>query len=433
MTLTKKICEESASKQATLFDTKRQYFNLGWAMSKYQLFVNFQLVNKNFNGVKKQQAMLVKDGIIVGIASTQALVKKFPQVKKIDLEGKKIFPSFIECHTHTVFAGSRAEEFELRNSGVSYQEIARRGGGILSTVKKTRQMNLKQLTQISQARVNRFLSQGVSTLEIKSGYGLDLKNELKMLETIQNLKGPRIISTFLGAHAKPPKFKTQAEYLNYILYKILPVLKKNNKVKRVDIFIEKNFFETIDAKKYLVQFQKSGFDITIHANQLSNSGGARLAVELNAVSADHVIHLSDSDIKNFSLSNTVAVLLPTADLYMKSIYPPARKLIDAGASVALATDFNPGSCPSQDLMLVGLLARIKMGMTLPEVFMAYTANAARALNIQDQEGTLEVGKCANFICMEAELSDFFYSPGFVPKHDLFIRGKKILRSSLERY
>ena len=196
---------------------------------------------------------------------------------------------------------------------------------------------------------------------------------------------------------------------------------------RVDIFIEKNFFEAKDAEVFLKNAQSMGFQVTIHANQLSDSGGAELALNLKALSADHVIHLSDFTVQKFAQSKTVAVLLPVADLYMKCPYPPARQLIDAGATVALATDFNPGSCPSQDIMLVGLLARLEMKMTLPEVFQAYTLNAARALGLQDTHGDLKPGKIANFISTYADLSDFFYSAGSVPEHELFIRGKRISR------
>jgi imidazolonepropionase len=241
----------------------------------------------------------------------------------------------------------------------------------------------------------------------------------------RKLKGPRIVTTFLGAHAKPHEFESFERYLEDIIKNTLPHLKKKKLSNRVDIFIEKNFFEKDIGKKYLKKFQEQGFDITIHANQLSQSGGAELAIELKAKSADHVIQLSDDTIKKFGTSKVVTVLLPAADLYMKCDYPPARKLIDAGATVALATDFNPGTSPTQDLMLVGLLARLKMGMTLSEVFKAYTINAACALGIECEEGSLEVGKKANFICTEFDLTDFFYSAGHVPKHRLFIGGKEI--------
>lgn len=373
--------------------------------------------------------MIVENGLITWLGPQSKIPKKIKFKKETDLKKSKIFPAFIECHTHSVFAGSRADEFELRNQGVSYLEIAQRGGGILSTMKKTRTASAKELLSSAQKRIDTFLRQGVATVEVKSGYALDLKNEIKTLEVIRKLKGPRIISTFLGAHAKPPEYDSYAEYLSYLTDKVLPAIKKKKLSSRVDIFIEKNFFEAFESRNYLQRAQELGFHVTVHANQLSLSGGAELALKTGAVSADHVIHLTDATIAQFGKSKTVAVLLPAADLYMKCPYPPARKLIDSGATVALATDFNPGSCPTQDISLVGLLARLEMKMTLSEVFKAYTINAARALGIEQEEGSLVVGKRANFISTEAELSDFFYSAGYMPQHQLFIAGKRTLVES----
>lgn len=392
-----------------------------------RIFKNFQLVSDNFTEIYKKMSFVVEKGLISWVGP-QAKIPKTELLKKyeiIDLKNNLVFPSFIECHTHTVFAGSRAAEFELRNQGVSYLEIAKRGGGILSTMKATRRTSEDQLLQLSQKRVNDFLVQGVSTLEIKSGYALDLKNELKCLRVMKRLKGPRIIPTYLGAHAKPPEFSENRSYLEFILSQVLPLIKKKNLAQRVDIFTENNFFEKSESFDFLLRARQMGFDLTVHANQLSLSGGAEIAVELGALSADHLIHLKAQTIKKMARSKTVAVLLPTADLYMRCAYPPARKLIDAGVTVALATDYNPGSCPSQDLATVGLLARLEMKMSLPEVFSAYTVGAAAALGLQNEEGVLRPGYAANFICTEAALSDFFYSAGKMPEHQLFIRGKKI--------
>ncbi len=383
------------------------------------------MVTPDFKGHDANRAFLVSNGIIEWVGSKSKAPKGFKIQKEFNLQKKLVFPSFIECHTHTVFAGDRSDEFELRNNGTSYLEIAKQGGGILSTVRKTREISKSHLQRISQKRVDQFLRQGVSTLEIKSGYALDLKNEIKMLEVAKSMRGPQIITTYLGAHALPGEFTSYQLYLDYITEVILPILKKRNLAQRIDIFIEKNFFEVKEAKLFLEKAKSLNFNLTIHANQLSESGGAELALELQAQSADHVICLNQNTILKFAKSKTVAVLLPMADLYMKCAYPKARALIDAGATVALATDFNPGSCPSQDLMLVGLLARLEMKMTLPEVFLAYTKNAAKALGIDHQQGDLSVGKRANFICTDANMSDFFYSAGYVPDHQLFICGKEI--------
>lgn len=389
------------------------------------LFKNLKLVNENFKGHRNQMAFVVLNGVIQWIGPAAKIPRKFKIKKTIDLKNKLVFPSFIECHTHSVFAGTRAEEFELRNSGMSYTEIAQKGGGILSTMRATRKASSVELLKLTQGRVDNFLRQGVSTLEIKSGYALDLKNEIKMLEVLKSIRGPRIVSTFLGAHARPPEFSDNAAYLEYLADKVLPVIKKKKLSNRIDIFIENNFFEKPESMVYLKKAQHLGFNITVHANQLSLSAGAEVALNFGAQSADHLINLNDKLIQSLAKSKTVAVLLPLADLYMKCNYPPARKLIDSGACVALATDFNPGSCPSQDMALVGLLARLEMKMTLPEVFMAYTSGAAQALGIEKEEGDLAIGKYANFICTESELSDFFYSAGHVPEHQLFIRGREV--------
>lgn len=389
------------------------------------LFKNLKLVSHDFKSHLPKMAFAVDKGVIQWIGPQNKVPKNLKIKKMTDLKNQLVLPSFIECHTHSVFAGSRAEEFEMRNQGVSYIEIASRGGGILSTMKATRLASAKELLKLTQSRIDKFVEQGVSTVEVKSGYALDLKNEIKMLEVIKKLKGPRIIPTYLGAHARPPEFADNSSYLDYLAKKVLPVIRKKNLAPRVDIFIENKFFEKAESLKYLQAAIDLGFDITIHANQLSVSAGAEIAMKLDAKSADHVIQITDEMISDFAKSNTVPVLLPLADLYMKCAFPPARKLIDAGCTVALATDFNPGSCPSQDLSSVGLLARLEMKMSLAEVFQAYTHGAACALGIQSEEGRLEVGKLANFICTEAELTDFFYSAGSVPQHRLFIRGKSI--------
>jgi imidazolonepropionase len=370
--------------------------------------------------------MAVNNGVIAWVGPQVKIPRALKPKNTIDLKNRLVLPSFIECHTHSVFAGSRADEFELKNNGASYLEIAARGGGILSTMRATRKATAGDLLKITGKRINEFVRQGVSTVEVKSGYALDLANEVKMLALLKKIKGPRIVATFLGAHARPPEFSDNAAYLQYLAEKVLPVIRKKDLAKRVDIFIENKFFEKADSLSYLHSAKALGFDITIHANQLSKSAGAGLALQFGARSADHVINLDDSLISAFARSKTVAVLLPMADLYMKCAYPPARKLIDAGARVALATDFNPGTCPSQDISLVGLLARLEMKMTLPEVFRAYTIGAAQALGIESEEGSLETGKLANFICTDAELTDFFYSAGAVPEHQLFIRGKAVV-------
>lgn len=365
-------------------------------------------------GLIKKAAFVVekKTGQIKWVGPAQKIPRAFAKLiqKEISFKGKNLFPGFVESHTHLVFAGSRAGEFELRNQGVSYQEISARGGGILSTMRETRKAKPQELLRLSQKRVDRFTDQGVTTLEVKSGYALNHKDELKVLRIHQRLKGPRIVSTFLGAHAKPPEFSTHVEYLSY-LERLLPIIRKEKLASRVDIFIEKGFFEAQDSLNYLKLAKELGFSLTIHGDQLSLSGGSELAAQLKAQSVDHAICVSASEIQKLAQACVVATLLPAADLYMKCAYPPARKLIEAGVPVALATDFNPGSSPTQDLSLVGLLARLEMKMTLPEVWAAYTVNAGAALGLGSEVGSLIAGQSADFFVSDFSWDQFFYSIG----------------------
>lgn len=347
------------------------------------------------------------------VVDDQGFIQKTDLIvdQEIDLGGCLVLPGFIECHTHTVFGGSRGFEMEMKFQGQSYQQISQKGGGILSTVEATRKLSRSDLTKLNRQRIQNFINQGVTTLEIKSGYGLDLETEIKMLESIPLDTGIEIVRTFLGAHAKPLNANSHAEYLVDLAENYLPEIKRRNLAERVDIFVENGFFEFKDAKKYLQTAKDLNFDLTIHADQLSLSGGTRLACELHAKSADHCIQISDQEISELAQSKTVAVLLPAADLYLKCAYPPARKLIDAGVQVALSTDFNPGTSPTQDLALVGMLARREMKMTLDEVVQAYTVGAASALGRQNRIGKLMPGYQADFTVWEMSESDLFLKIG----------------------
>lgn len=384
-------------------------------------------VSEDDYGRVKNAAILCDKGLIVAVGPEKNLKKSLAKkkIKEIDLKKQVVIPAFTECHTHLVFAGNRADEFEMRNRGATYQEIAAQGGGILSTMRHTREASAKDLLRLAQKRTDAFVAQGVTTLESKTGYALDLKGEIKCLEIMKKLKGPQIISTFLGAHAKPPEFSGYDEYLNYLSEKVLPEVKKKKLSNRVDIFVEKGFFESAAAKKYLKTAREMGFQVTIHADQLSLSGGSEIGLDLEAQSVDHVICISDDLIKKVAKSETTAVLLPYADLFLKCAYPPARKLIDSGARVALATDFNPGSAPSQDLQLVGLLARLEMKMTLPETLSAYTYGASAALGLGDRAGTLAVSRKCDFITLAVDLNELFLSPGQKVASQVFAEGKQL--------
>lgn len=394
-------------------------------------------------GVLQKAAMIIEGDRLLWVGQEKYLAKAYnhfistlnnhvkkkiqKNIEEWDVKGQTILPSWIDAHTHTVYGGHRWDEFEKRCQGVSYQEIAAQGGGILSTMRATRAIAKASLLKITQVRVNEFLRQGVSTLEIKSGYALEKKGELKQLEVARALKGPRIVTTFLGAHARPPEFNSAEDYLNYLCLEVLPIIKKKNLATRVDIFIEKNFFDSKIAKDYLEKCKKMGFSLTIHADQLSLSGGTDLAVELGAQSADHVIQLKESEIKKIAQSKVTAVLLPMADLYMKCDYPPARALIEAGAQIALATDYNPGSCPSQDVQLVGLLARLQMKMSLPEILSAWTVGGALALGINNI-GCLMKNFSADFQVIDQDWRGLFYKAGFSPVTSLMVSGNLVWNS-----
>jgi imidazolonepropionase len=319
------------------------------------------------------------------------------QIKKETvLSGGVLLPGWVECHTHSAFLGNRSFELDLRNQGKSYQSISQKGGGILSTVRLMRKASVKTIANQTLIHTKRFISQGVTTLEIKSGYGLNVKEELKILNAIQSIQAKcpiEIVPTFLGAHSKSPDFNSFENYLTELTQNLE---KFRTSAHRIDIFIESGFFEPSISKPFLKKAQELGFDVTIHADQLSHSGGSQLGINLGAKSIDHVIHISPQEITKLSKSSTVAVLLPIADLYLKCPYPPARKLIDQGCRVALSTDFNPGTSPTQSLGLLGALARIEMKMSTSEVLTALTVNAAQALGRLPDIGSLEVGKLGNF-------------------------------------
>lgn len=378
-------------------------------------------------GVIDQAALLVQNGRVAWVGQRKSLPKKIGDHVEVKLNVATVLPSFVEAHTHSVFAGHRADEFELRNQGVSYQEIASKGGGILSTMKNTRKMSLANLVAKTQAHVNEFIAQGVGTLEVKSGYALDKKNEIKMLEVVHQLEGLRLVPTFLGAHARPPEYDSYDSYLSYLAKEVLPEIKKRKLSKRVDIFVEKGFFEQKAAKEYLQTAKALGFDLVVHADQLTLSGGTDLAIDMFAKSADHVIQIQKREIEKLAKSETTACLLPAADLYMKCAYPKARQMIEAGVRVALATDFNPGSSPTQDLSLVGLLARLEMKMTLPEVISAYTVGASYALGLQDEVGSLSENKSADFVGINKSWQELFYSIGDRSVEVSFLSGQQIFQ------
>jgi len=381
------------------------------------------------NSVLEKAYLIIKDNLIYETGKMEHL-PNYEFEETLNIENRIITPGFIDSHTHLVFAGSRAHEFELRSNGASYEEILESGGGINNTVKSTREASFADLLKIGKQRLDKALSYGITTIEIKSGYGLNEKTEIKILEVIKQLKqftNQKISSTYLGAHIIPKEYqKNRSEYISLIKNKMLPFIKNNDLAQNVDVFIENNAYSVDEAEDIIQEAQKNGFNIKLHTEQLSHQGGTKLGVKYNALSVDHLEFLNDEDIKLLSDSNTVATLLPIAVLFLnKNNYLNADKLIKNGVRVALATDFNPGSANSLNMNLVISLAVLKSKMTVLDAIKGVTLNAAYALNMQNEVGSLEVGKKADLIIHDtADYKDLAYQMGVSLVRAVFIDGKK---------
>ena len=329
----------------------------------------------------------------------------------IDAEGGILIPGLIDCHTHLAFGGWRSDEFEMRLQGKSYLDIAKSGGGILSTVKKTREAGEDELYQKSLTHLQKIIASGVTTVECKSGYGLTLKDELKQLRVYKRLseESPaRIISTFLGAHTIPPEYKKNREkYIDLLIHEMIPAVAEEELAHFCDIFVEQSAFTVEEARRILGAGKAVGLKPKIHADQLTSCGGAELAAEVGAVSADHLEQVSVNGIRLMSESGVIGVNLPIASLYTGQPYLNCRKLVDQGVKVAIATDFNPGSAPSFDLELAMMLSCNHGRLTPAECLKGVTVHAASALDYQDDIGSLETGKKADFVLIESEDVNFW--------------------------
>lgn len=351
-------------------------------------------------------AIAITDGIIAYCGADAMLPDEYSSdlYETIDAEGRVVLPGFVDSHTHLIFGGYRPDEFEWRLKGDSYMSIMERGGGIQSTVNATREESSDALRDKAQWFIDRMVNMGVTTVEAKSGYGLDTQSEVKMLEVIDSLANDpeqklRVVSTFLGAHAVPKEYKGKTgEYVDLMIREMLPAVK--GKAEFCDIFTEKNVFEIEDSRRFLTAARDAGFKLKLHADEIVTLGGAELAAEMGAVSADHLLHVSDEGIKRMAESGTVATLLPLTAFALKEPFAPARKFIDAGAAVALATDLNPGSCFSGSIPLTIALACIYMNMTIEETITALTLNGAAALDLAAETGSLETGKSGDIVILE---------------------------------
>jgi len=355
-------------------------------------------------------ALLVRDGAIAAVG-TRAQVEGSAEARaaeKLDLGGRVALPGFVDSHTHLIHAASRAEEYELKIQGASYEEIARKGGGILNSVKKLRAATAEELKKRALAALQQFAGHGTTTMEAKSGYGLDVASELKILKLHKELAAEQpleIASTFLGAHVVPDEFRKKAggtkKYIQLLEENLLPEIAERKLAVFCDVFCERGAFTVEESKRVLQAGRQWGLAPRMHAEQLSRSGATRLAILLRAASCDHLEYVNKSDIRALGRSETVATLLPGCDFHLGlQKYAPARALIDAGAIVALATDYNPGTSPTLSMPMILSLACTQLRMTPAEAITAATINAACALRREKQVGSLEVGKQADVAVFE---------------------------------
>jgi imidazolonepropionase len=379
-------------------------------------------------GLVEHGALAIREGDIIWLGPESEMPTSMSVWPQEDLGGRLVTPALIDCHTHIVFGGNRAREFELRLEGASYEEVARAGGGILSTVTATRAAGEDDLHAGALARVDALLAEGVSTIEIKSGYGLDIETELRMLRAARRIgkeRPVRVRTSYLGAHAVPPEFKDRADaYIDETCRIVLDRAAEEGLVDAVDGFCEGIAFSPAQIDRLFARATQLGLPVKLHAEQLSDLGGAKLAATYGALSADHLEYLGNDGIAAMAKAGTVAVLLPGAFYTLReSQLPPVQALRDAGVPIAIATDCNPGSSPLTSLLLTMNMACTLFRMTPEEALAGATRNAAKALGIEDA-GTLEVGKRADLAVWDVqEPAELAYRIGFNPLYRRYFRGR----------
>jgi len=364
----------------------------------------------------KNAFLLIENGFIKKFAEMKSLsLKDFPEskFKIIDAEGKMVFPSFCDAHTHLVYDGSREIEYIDKIKGLSYEEIAKRGGGILNSAARLQKATEEELIEQALERLNEIMYLGTGAVEIKSGYGLTTESELKMLRVIKKLKTltPLTIkSTFLGAHAVPAEYKgKQSEYVDLIINEMIPLVASEELADYIDVFCDKGFFTPEETERMLMAGMKYGLRPKLHANELDFSGGIQVGVKYNALSVDHLEFTGDAEIKSLLNTETMPTLLPGAAFFLNMINPPARKMIDAGLPLALASDYNPGSSPSGNMQLIMSMGCIVLRMIPEEVINATTINGAYAMGVEDILGSITIGKKAN-VFITKPISTYAFMP-----------------------
>lgn len=373
--------------------------------------------------------ILSENGKIVDVGNFNGLKTAYPTAEIENIVGTQVaLPAFTDAHTHICFGGNRANDFAMRNAGKTYLEIAESGGGIWSSVQHTRAASEDELLKTTLERIHFLISLGITTIEIKSGYGLDVENELKMLRVIkkaQNFTNATLVPTCLSAHLKPRDFEgDNVEYLQYILNEILPKVKEENLAKRVDIFIEKSAFQPEESRDFLMKAKEMGFEIIVHADQFT-PGSSRIAVEVGAKSADHLEATADEDIDFIASSETVAISLPGASLGLGEKFSPARKILDKNGILAIASDWNPGSAPMGNLITQASILATFEKLSTAEVLAGITFRSAFALGLEDR-GKLEKGKKADFVTYETDnFQNILYQQGSLNATNVFVDGEKI--------
>ena len=362
----------------------------------------------------KNTSILIQNGKITSIGKGEA-------DNLINCEGKMVTCGFIDSHTHPVFYNKRDKEYAMRLAGLSYNQIAEKGGGIISSLEGVRKSSKSQLIEKVEERMNRFIANGTTTIEAKSGYGLNTESELKSLDVIGEVNKSHdidMVPTFMGAHAFPKEFRSsRADYIKTICDEMIPAVANQGIAIFNDVFCEDGYFSVNESRLILETGKKYGLKARLHADEFSNSGGAALASEVNAFSADHLMAVSDEGISKLSKTNVVATLLPGTTFFLgKNTYAPARKLLDAKITVALATDFNPGSSHIQSMPFIITLACMHMGMTVEEAYQSTTYNGAKALGIEKDVGSIEVGKKADLIIWK--LDSLLDIPYYVSNHPI---------------
>lgn len=371
--------------------------------------------------------ILIEGEKILQVGFWERLKKDFPEAELIILEKEFVaLPGFVDCHTHICFGGSRAKDFAMRNAGKTYLEIAESGGGIWDTVTQTRKLSLKELTEITVQNAYRHLSEGVTTIEVKSGYGLSVEEELKMLRAIHlanHSSEADLISTCLAAHMKPGDFSgSNSEYLELIVAELFPILKKENLTNRIDAFVEKSAFSSEEISPYFQKAKEMGFDLTVHVDQFT-TGGSAVAVKFGALSADHLEASGKKEIELLAKSNTVSVALPGASLGLGCAFSPARKILDHGGTLAIASDWNPGSAPMGDLLVQASILATFEKLSTAEVFAGITFRAAAALGLNDR-GKLASGQLADFILFPtSDYREILYQQGKLKPEMVWKKGK----------